>query len=150
MRTALLALLVPLTILGQASPALAGPDRVTGGVTVPDGTLTGGGADVDDPLPPALVTGRAAEASGSLPADVAQDEAPEPEPLVPEPAPGGDDVEVQVPVKDQGEAAPATVVHPTAEPAVGLAQTGSPLAAVAALGALTAAAGLALRRGLRA
>lgn len=133
-----------LVVAAPATPALAGADRVTGGVTVPDGRLTGGGAGAGDPLeqpPPPASFQQGGERRA--PYARAAQEGGEPETEAPPPKPDEGDVEVRVPVRDKtGEqAAPVSPAHTG-----GLAQTGFAAAALAAVGAVTAAAGLALRR----
>ena len=146
MRPALALLQVVLVAL-LAAPASAAPDGVTGGVTVPDGRLTGGGATGGEPLePPAAAVAEALQVSpeGGVRARAAQAET-EPQPDAAPPAADDDeDVDVQVPVREgAGEQPPAPVATGSSG---GLPQTGFGAAALAALGAGIAAGGLMLRR----
>ena len=138
-------LTVALVLMTPLPAALAGPDRVTGGVTVPDGRLTGGGADGGEPVTPAPEAA-AATGAAALPAARAAQEADTPaDDTVPREPEDEEDVEVGVPVPQETTVRPAAAAPPGGSPG-GLAQTGFAVAALAAAGALCAAAGLGLRR----
>ena len=150
MRLALL-LAALIALCAPVSQALAGPDRVTGGVTVPDGRLTGGGADGGDPVEPAAEAAVATQATGAPaapPARIAQ-AGTDPDGEATPGQPDDEDVDVGVPVPEQAPDQTAAVT-PQATGGFGeLARTGFAAAALAAAGAICAAAGLGLRRMLR-